>query len=86
MQELVELGVTQADPIALGYKPFLIDPWRTSGPRITRRLSTLSRSGWEILGGFKAEHAVLKVSDPEIDLDNPRISSNVRPRIWGTKC
>ena len=84
----IEWRVTQTDPITLGYRPFLIYPWRTRGPLMTRRLSTLSHQGWEILGGFKAEHTKLEVSDPKIDLDNPRISSDIQPRIWGrtTKC
>ena len=82
-RELEVLGVTQADPIALGYKPFLINPWRTWGPRRTRRLSTFSHWGWEIMGRFKANHARVEASDPVIDLDDPRISEDVRPRAWG---
>jgi len=82
-RKLVELGVTQADPMALGYKPFLVYPWRISGPYRTRRLSTLSRRGWEIMGKFKADHARVEVSDPGIDLDNPRMSEDIQPRTWG---
>lgn len=70
------LGLTEADPMALGFRPFYVYTWGGGW-----HLSNLGTDGYRRLGGLAGEKTPIPVADPPwLDLLAPRILPGVRPR------
>ena len=75
-----QLGVTQADPIALGFRPFYVYPWAEMA-RSWGHLSGLGGRAWEKIGRYVIEPAELVPSDPPgMDLLHPWILDGIHKR------
>lgn len=75
-RRLERLGVCQADPLALGFRPFYVYTWGGGW-----HLSNLGADGYRRLGGLYGEKTRIPVADPPwLDLLAPRILPGLRPR------
>ncbi len=76
-------GATEADPVALGYRPFYIYRW---GSADGWHLSALGPRGYRKLGALLAAGRRCRrpgvVPPPEVNLDRPRILPGVLPRVF----
>jgi hypothetical protein len=80
MRKLESLGVSQADPVALGFKPFYIYPWGDTS-RTWGHLSGMGASAWQNLGRCEISPAVLAASGPPgLDLERPVILDGIHKR------
>ncbi len=79
LTRFVEYRVATCDPIALGFKPFLIYPWETTE---RPHLSGAGPRGYQNFGMFIAEKTDIRdwIVDPPFDLTNPCIVPGVKPR------
>jgi glycosyltransferase involved in cell wall biosynthesis len=85
MERMVDAGVSQADPIKLGFRPSYIYPWSdaTGSPHISGFLSgnDTGQVAWKVMGRQVADHAAIVPSDPPwFDLGNPVISEAILKR------
>lgn len=85
MQRMEAAGVSQADPIQLGYKPFYIYPWGniTGSPHISGLLTGQDNGekAWKIMGIMAISKAEVKPTNPPwFDLDRPIIEDAILPR------
>lgn len=79
-RRLSEAGVKQADPIALGLRPFYVYRWGAAGGW---HLSGMGPDGYRRLGRRRATTARLVITDPPgLDLDNPKILPGIHPRVF----
>ena len=71
--------IATADPIALGYRPFLVYPWGMVG---TSHLSGSGPHGYAIRGANEIEPTNILgwIAEPAVELDNPIIVPGVKPR------
>lgn len=75
-------GVPEADPVALGFRPFYVYRW---GSAAGWHLSALGPRGYRKLGALSADQAsggLTVAPPPDVDLDRPRIVPGVRPRAF----
>lgn len=80
MRRFESLGVTQADPIALGFRPFYVYAWGDAA-RSWGHLSGMGADAWARLGRYAIEPAELSAADPPgLDLRAPRILNGIRQR------
>jgi hypothetical protein len=85
MQRMEAAGVTQADPIALGFEPFYIYPWGqlTGSYHISGMLTgkDTGQQAWDRIGRLVVEPAELAPVDPPwFDLGNPIVDDKIYPR------
>lgn len=85
MRRMEAVGVAQADPIALGWRPFYVYPWtrQPSKYHISALLtgSDNGQSAWTRLGRYVADPAVATPADPPwFDLAAPVILAGIHPR------
>jgi hypothetical protein len=85
MARLEAAGAVQADPIALGWRPFYIYPWGqgSAGYHISGMLSgrDQGQAAWRRLGRYAVDRAAVVPADPPwFDLDAPLILGGVHPR------
>ena len=79
-RRLKRAGVEEADPIALGQRPFYIYSWGTSGGW---HLSGMGPQGYQRLGGLRSRKTQLTIADPpHVDLHNPTILPGAHPRVF----
>ncbi len=85
-RRFVAAGITAADPIGLGFRPFYVYRWGSAG---SAHLSGLGPEGYTKLGvmgrvaGSAHGKAEVVLSGPcDFDLDNPNILPGVRPRLF----
>lgn len=80
MRAMEANGVTQADPIALGFRPSYIYSWGTNNisGRLTRTDPT-GRAAWEALKATPAK-TTLEPWEPFFDLHHPVVAPGVTPR------
>jgi len=78
LKKLEDRGVATADPIALGFEPFLVYPWEVSE---VIHFSNPSMS-YEKAATFCSRPTRIEkwIADPKIDLDHPRILPGINPR------
>ena len=73
-------GVGEADPIRLGFRPFYVYAWGTSG---SWHLSGMGRQGYQRLGGLRGRNTTLQIADPpDLNLHRPEILPDVHPRVF----
>lgn len=88
---LAAAGTPQADPAALGFEPFYVYRWGSSGS-VGRgwHLSGLGPAGYERLGAMTGRRSDIQdlksqltiAPPPDIDLDHPRILPGVHLRVF----
>lgn len=79
-RRLERSGVTEADPLALGFKPFYIYRW---GNEACWHLSNMGDEGYRRLGNLQTEKTRLTIAAPtDIDLRHPRILPEIHPRVF----
>jgi hypothetical protein len=71
-----QLEVTQADPLALGFPPFLIYRWAGM------HLSWAGPRGYDNWGRFAVEPATIEPIDPPLRLDEANISPGIHERLF----
>jgi hypothetical protein len=71
-------GVRQADPCKLGFKPFYLYRWGSSG---SYHLSGMGSEGYQRLGQKPVERATLEINWPR-DFRNAVILPGVRRRVF----
>jgi hypothetical protein len=72
-----QLGVTEADPLALGFPPFLVYRW---ADRL--HLSWAGPKGYENWGRLAIKPAAVEFRDPPVRLEESNISAGVYPRMF----
>lgn len=79
LREFDRLGIVSADPIALGYKPFLVYPWETSEKQ---HISGAGPNGYENFGRHAIERTDIRkwIDDPPIDLCEWNIVLGIKKR------
>jgi hypothetical protein len=72
-----QFGVSDADPVALGFLPFLIYRW--SGGM---HLSAAGPKGYDNWGRLEIRPAIVEPGDPPMELSAARIVTGVHPRMF----
>jgi len=75
-ERLAVAGTPQADPIALGFRPFYVDSWGGAG----WHLSGMGPAGYRRLAGLRGGRTRLVSVEPELNLHAPTIRPGVHPR------
>ncbi len=70
-------AISEADPIALGFDPFLVYPWTDAV-----HFSRAGERGYENWSRFVIEPAVVEPSDPPMRLANDAILPGIHPRMF----
>ena len=71
------LGVAEADPLALGFPPFLVYRWAGG-----MHLSWAGPRGYENWGRLAIQPATVEPSDPPVRLEESNILPGVNPRMF----
>jgi hypothetical protein len=80
MRRFEALSLCEADPIALGFRPFYVYAWGDAAGS-WGHLSGMGADAWTKLGRYAIEPAELSAADPPgFDLRAPRILEGIRPR------
>jgi hypothetical protein len=80
MHQFEALGVTAADPIALGFRPFYVYAWAEAAGS-WGHLSGLGADAWTKLGRYAIDPAELSAVDPpQLNLQTPRILDGIHER------
>jgi hypothetical protein len=78
-ERLTECGVSEADPLRVGFRPFYVYNWVGQG----YHLSGMGPHGYRRLGMRERRRAALLPADPPgIDLAAPKILEGVHPRVF----
>ncbi len=73
----------EADPIALGFEPFYVYRWGSSGAAGGWHLSGLGPAGYQKLGAMSpAKSTIHATPPPDVDLDHPNIDPEIHPRVF----
>jgi len=77
-------GTPEADPIALGCRPFYVYSWGRDNPwsvdNEPGHLSGMGTTGYRRLGKVRSRRHALRAVPPPVDFDDPRILPGIHPR------
>lgn len=83
LKRFIQKKLLSTDPLALGYRPFLVYPWDNSEVlHVSSHCLTDPNGGWKLCGQQEVAKTDITshIQDPPFDLANPRIVPGVSPR------